>query len=146
MDHIQTQILDRAVSLLTGLLTTGIRVYKSVEHPITPDSMPGICVSISGESMISGLIDSTIKSAELVILVVVPGDDAALSARVQAECASALYADCDSGRYFNRLALGIVFKGMDRQFVTKTAIRHTKTVLSYGVEYGSADGNDYESI
>ena len=65
MSHVQTQILGRAVTILTGLNTTGTRVFQSSLHPLTPATMPGLSISLGAEGNIGGTMDGTSKSVKL---------------------------------------------------------------------------------
>jgi len=43
-DHIRQQIRDRIVTNVTGLSTTGARVYRSRVYPLNADTMPALLV------------------------------------------------------------------------------------------------------
>ena len=44
VDHVRQQIRDRIVSNVTGLTTTGNRVFKSRVYPLNADTMPALLV------------------------------------------------------------------------------------------------------
>ena len=141
MDHVQTQILDRAVSILTGLDTTGGNVFRSRLHPLTPKTMPGLCIALGAEGSIGGTLDGTSKAVKLLLGVVVEGDDHVVTGSALAEIEAALYADNAEGRYFDSLAFNLVFVSDDRQYVTTTAVKHTRLDVVYRVEYQTQDGD-----
>ena len=140
MSHVQTQILDRVVTLLTGLTTTGSRVFRSSEHPITTTTMPGLSVSLGDEGAGEGSISATVKSVALIVLICVEGDDFVLSTKALAEIEAALYGDYSDGRYFDGLALSVLYRGAARKYVTTTALRHTRLTVQYDIEYQTMDG------
>jgi hypothetical protein len=50
-DHVDKQIRDAATTLLTGLTTTGSRVYKSRVYPLQDADLPGLRVFVDGSEM-----------------------------------------------------------------------------------------------
>lgn len=50
MTHIRTSIRDAAASAVTSLTTTGARVYKSRNLPLTAAEFPCLCVFARGET------------------------------------------------------------------------------------------------
>ena len=50
MTHIRTGIRDAAATAVTGLTTTGARVYKSRTLPLTAVELPALCVYARAES------------------------------------------------------------------------------------------------
>jgi len=140
MSHVQTQILSRLMTLLTGLPTTGSRVYQGRVHPLTPGTMPGLCVSLGGETPTGGTTKATQKEVELVVDVYVGGDDYTVSGQVQVEVEAALYGDRVGGRFFNSLATNLIYGGERREFVTLGALKHTKVSITYKTEYQTVDG------
>lgn len=143
MDHVQTQMLNRIVTILTGLTTTGSRVFRSREHPLTLATVPGLCISLGSEGNIGGTLDGTTKSVKLNIGIVVAGDDDVLSSRSLAEIEAALYGDFSAGRFFSGLAENLIYSGSDSKYVTSTALKHTRKDVVYKVEYQTQDGNAY---
>ena len=51
MSHTRQQIRDAAVTLLTGLTTTGSKVYASRIYPMQDANLPGLCVYTSSEEI-----------------------------------------------------------------------------------------------
>lgn len=49
MSHVRQQIRDVAFANLSGLVTTGSRVYKSRAYPLQDEELPGLCVYTSAE-------------------------------------------------------------------------------------------------
>ena len=140
MSHVQTQIISRVLRLLTGLTTTGSRVYQGRVHPLTPGTMPGLCVSLSGENPTGGTTKATQKEVSVVVDVYVTGDDYAVSGQVQVEVEAALYGDCAGGRFFTGLATNLIYGGERREFVATAALKHTKVSITYNAEYQTIDG------
>jgi hypothetical protein len=140
MSHVQTQILSRVLSRLTGLATTGSRVFQGRVHPLTPASMPGLCVSLGGESPTGGTTKATLKEVSVMVDVYVAGDDYAVSGQVQVEVEAALYGDRAGGLFFNGLATNLVYGGDSRAFVDSAALKHTKVSITYNAEYQTVDG------
>ena len=140
MSHVQSQILARVKSLLTGLATTGAKVYRGSMHPETPETMPGLCVALGNETNAGGTLDATTKAVELLIKVFVAGDDFDISAQSLAEVEAALYRDSEGG-YFDGLALAVVYEGATRTYKDSAAFRHTVREIVYKVEYQTADGS-----
>lgn len=49
MAHVREQIRNAAVSALTGLPTTGVRVFKSRKYPLQEQELPGLLVYTMAE-------------------------------------------------------------------------------------------------
>jgi len=49
--HLRKQIRDNVVTVLTGLSTTGSRVYASRVYPMAAANLPGLCVYTKSESV-----------------------------------------------------------------------------------------------
>lgn len=49
VDHVRQQIRDRIVTNVTGLTTTGTRVFKSRVYPLNADTMPALLVYSTSE-------------------------------------------------------------------------------------------------
>lgn len=70
VDHVRQQIRDRIVTNVTGLTTTGNRVFKSRVYPLNADTMPALLVySTSEESSIDvmGSPGSLMRTATIAI-------------------------------------------------------------------------------
>lgn len=50
MSHVRQQIRERVATTLTGLTTTGSRVYQSRVYPLGPNNLPGLLVFTTDES------------------------------------------------------------------------------------------------
>jgi hypothetical protein len=48
-DHLRRQIRDAIATAVTGLATTGARVYTSRVHPLTADELPGLRIMTQSE-------------------------------------------------------------------------------------------------
>ncbi|NMW18034.1 MAG: hypothetical protein HKK66_03210 [Chlorobiaceae bacterium] len=144
--HVKTQILNRVVTLLTGLDTTGNNVFQATEHPETPDTMPGITISFGAEGNIGGSLRATEKSLALKIGITVKGDDHVVINQVHSEVESALYGDFVNGGYLNGLATNLIYSVSRRTHNEKAALKHTVLDVEYKVEYQTEDGNADESV
>lgn len=51
MSHIRKQIRDALVTAVTGLTTTGSRVYRSRVYPLESGKLPGLCVYTKSEEV-----------------------------------------------------------------------------------------------
>ncbi len=51
MAHLRKQIRDNVVTALTGLSTTGSRVYASRVYPMAAAKLPGLCVYAKSEEV-----------------------------------------------------------------------------------------------
>lgn len=49
MIHVRTAIRNAAASAVTGLLTTGVRVYKSRNIPLSANEYPCLCVYVRSD-------------------------------------------------------------------------------------------------
>lgn len=50
MAHLREQIRDRVVTDLTGLTTTGSRVFRSRIYPLETNDLPGLCIFTKSET------------------------------------------------------------------------------------------------
>lgn len=53
MSHIRKQIRDALVTALTGLTTTGSRVYRSRVYPLESGKLPGLCIYTKSEEVVN---------------------------------------------------------------------------------------------
>ena len=58
-DHIRQQIRERVATTLTGLTTTGSRVYQSRVYPMAETNMPGILIYSTSEDSEIDVMGST---------------------------------------------------------------------------------------
>lgn len=56
MSHVRKQIRDALVTAVTGLTTTGSRVYRSRVYPLESGKLPGLCVYTKPEKVINSTI------------------------------------------------------------------------------------------
>lgn len=139
--HVQDQILNRVVTLFTAELGAAY-VYKGEEHPLTPDTMPGVAVWIPDDRPDDGTLDATTKQAILHVAVFAEGNHSDDGGSVLAVVESALYGDRgNDGRFLNSLVTNIVFEGQTSNYDSTAAVKHTKSVIRYALEYQTEDGN-----
>ncbi|UZJ41131.1 hypothetical protein OO006_12400 [Prosthecochloris sp. SCSIO W1101] len=143
MAHVRKQIFDRVETLLTGLGTTGSRIYRSAVHPLTSVTMPGICVYCGPERLKGGTRNATTKEVDIAIDAYVEGDTYDDTfAQIQAEIEAALYGDMDDdGRFFNGLATNLVYAGSDSRYVDTTTVAHGVMEIVYQCEYQTENGD-----
>lgn len=65
-DHRAEQIIVALVSRVTGLTTTGTRVYRSRHYPLQTSELPGLCVYMGDDEPIDSTSYSLIDSAFVV--------------------------------------------------------------------------------
>jgi hypothetical protein len=133
--HVQSQLFELVVGLVTGLTTTGTNVFPGVEHPETPDTMPGITVSISDSRFLSGSLDSTVKEFDLELGYYAPGDDVAVTTQISMEVAARLYGP-------GGISAGVSYGGSSRKYKPDAAYKHTVLSEVYKIHFETADGND----
>ncbi len=51
MAHVRQQIRDNIVTTLTGLTTTGARIYRTRVYPIAEDKLPGLLIYTDAEEV-----------------------------------------------------------------------------------------------
>ena len=68
--HVRKQIRDAAVTALTGLATTGARVFASRVYPLQDDDLPALRVDTNNEDVDSeSIIANRVLDRELQVLV-----------------------------------------------------------------------------
>lgn len=142
MAHVRTQIRDRLMTILTGLATTGSRVYRSRVHPMTENTMPGICVYCGTEKAVGGTLKATEKAMNIVIDAYVAGseydDDVD---QIQAEVEAALYADFSDKRYFAGLVTNLAYATAESKYFGDAKVKHGILRMIYEATYSTEDGN-----
>ena len=143
MSHVRTQIRNRVASVLTGLTTTGAKVYKSRIYPMDRAAMPGICVYTTSERSVEEDFSMLVKEVDVVIDAYVSG--AAWDAncdKVQAEVETALYADhsATTDRYFDGLALSLEYAQADSQYVGEAERPYGILRMIYRARYAITRG------
>lgn len=163
MQHVRTQIRNKVAELLTGLQTTGNNVFPSRVHPMTAETMPGLCVYVKSEKATTNEDNLLIKTCDLIIDAYVKGSsfDEALDT-IHAEVEYALYQDessetvTSSGwnqdddsydlvdtigdtekRYLGGLALELNYVGADSGYVGDAAVPHGVLRITYTVTYAT---------
>lgn len=70
MSHLRKQIRDAVVTALTGLTTTGTRVYKSRVYPLETGKLPGLCIYTKSEEISTTTINrprTQIRNLEVIV-------------------------------------------------------------------------------
>lgn len=138
MAHVRTQIRDRVMTILTGLTTTGNRVYQSRVHPMTEITMPGICVYCPEEETKEETTNLLTKELSISIDGYVSGSDFDADIdKIQAEVEEALYGDYSSSteRFFNGLALDLNYTSSESEYNEDAQIEHGTIKMVYTVLY-----------
>lgn len=142
MSHVRAQIRARVVEVLTGLTTSGARVFKTRVHPMSPGSLPGLCVYTGAEAATGGTLKATTKEVELIIDAYAAGADFDDTADLmQAEVEEALFGDWELGRFFDGIATNLMYSRSDSKFDGEGAVRVGVCRSIYKVEYQTEDGN-----
>lgn len=70
MSHVRQQIREQVATTLTGLTTTGSRVYQSRVYPMGPNNIPGLLIFSTSESSevdVMGSVGSMLRTLTLTI-------------------------------------------------------------------------------
>lgn len=142
MAHVEDQIRTAFIALVTGLPTTGDNVFASQEHPLTPDTMPGLCVYVSGDRTVGGTLEATSKEVEIAVDQYVEGAafDGTM-AEISKEVEEALYNSESNGRFFNGTVTNLVYGGHATKDLSNAAVRHGLRTSWWKCEYQTEDGD-----
>lgn len=100
LGHVRRQIRDRAVTQLTGLPTTGSRIYAGSPYAIDRDKLPALAVDVTGESAAPDFMSFGIEArvAEITVTAYAEGEDGEDQLdRIAGEIEAALLADPQMG-------------------------------------------------
>ena len=143
MAIVRGQIRAAVIAGLTGLVTSGSRVFDSRLNPMDAQSMPGICVSIpsekpGGEECLS----SSERIADLFIDLYASGAAAEITLdTMESEIETKLWTMQGGGRWINSLVLGLSFIGMGTKYDGEGAKVYGIRRLMYSVSYLINDGD-----
>jgi hypothetical protein len=143
MSHVRTQIRNRVAAVLTGLTTTGEKVYKSRVYPMDKTAMPGICVYITSERSVEEDFTTLVKEVDVVIDAYVSGAAWDTNCdKVQAEVETALYADHNTAmdRYLDGLAISLEYSQADSQYVGEAEKPYGVLRMIYRARYAITRG------
>lgn len=119
------------------------KVYGRV-HPLTPDSMPGICVYWSAEGADSNTQNgATIRPLSLVVEVYVAGVDKDNEIDAQSVLIEKAMFDDES---VGGLALGVLPAGAKIERGAVTGLQYTKCRMTFSVIYRTKDGDPENGI
>jgi hypothetical protein len=145
--HVKAQIRDSAVAAVTGLTTTGTRVYSGRVWPMTSGTMPGLCVYTGDERGVEEDESANIlvKEMDIVIDGYVSGssiDDVADN--VQLEVETALYGTRtgtdENPRYFGGKALELIYKSSGKKYDGEASTPFMIIRMIYAVRYAIRRG------
>lgn len=142
MAHVEEQVRAAFVALVTGLATTGSNVFESEVHPLTPDTMPGLCIYVAQDRNIGGTFDATSREVVIAVDAYVEGTEYdSVHAEIMKEIEVALYGSEQNGRFFNGMVMNLVYDGHSSSFVESAAVRHGVRKMRWKCEYQTEDGN-----
>ena len=119
MSHVRKQIRDQAVTVLTGLATTGVNVFASRQYPFHKDGadLPALCIYSTAEEIQNSEEDAISHIQVRDVLLVIEGyaygtdfetlDDTL--DQISSEVETAIFAD----QFFNGLAQGTDLSGVE---------------------------------
>lgn len=111
---------------------------------MTPDTMPGICVYTGAEKADEedSTFTATAKVVDLIIDAYAMGDTFDdVADKIQAEVEAKLFADKSNGRYFNELALNLLYAASDKKYNGDGAYNYGVVRAIYKVKYMTNDGS-----
>lgn len=142
MSHVRQQIRDNIVTTLTGLATTGARVYQSRLYPIDKAKLPGLCIYTKSETsqfMTMGSNRIVEHDLRVVIEIYVRGltgyDDSVDSIAVEVE--NALRADRTRGG----LAKDTAISGFDADYSGEGEQPVATALIEVEVKYHTREAN-----
>jgi len=142
VSHVRQQIRDKFVSLVTGLTTTGDRVYKSRLYPLRDENLPGLCVSAGVED--NGNDDEenveTIQRRSLEVVIdarvkIVEGLDDKLDT-ILAEVETAVFAD----RFLGNLVASLDLETVDPELSIEQEQPVGILLIIFKVQYLTEEG------
>ena len=141
MPHVRKQIRDRVKALVTGLTTTGSRVYASRIYPLQNDNLPGLCIFTENEE-----IDDEEGKVERLqhryLNVVVTGHAKVTSGldddldTIAEEVETAVFAD----RFLNGLAMALDLISIETGFSADAEKPSGEIEIKFRVQYFTAEG------
>tara|TARA_R110001632_G_scaffold9645_2_gene36793 strand:- start:3167 stop:3610 length:444 start_codon:yes stop_codon:yes gene_type:complete len=142
MAHLRKQLRDRAVADLTGLATTGSKIYASRVYPLTTANLPGLCVYTREESVEVTTINSP-RTLIRELALIVEGYAASTTVlddtldQIALEVEKALAADIT----LNNLAKTIKLQSVDAEYSDEGEQPVGIIRLTYAVEYAALENN-----
>lgn len=139
MAHVRTQIRNAVIAKLTGLATTGSRIYKSRMYPMDEAAMPGICVYTTQEKVSDDApVGASKRTLDVYVDAYVSGSssDDVLD-RIDAEVETALFADYSLGG----ITRGIALSSVAIMYPQDTAKPFGVMRMIYQAEYVTQDGD-----
>lgn len=143
--HVRQQIREYVVAELTGLATTGTKVYPSRVLPVPNELMPCLCVYLGKESGSENDVplNCSGRTLEVVIDAYVSGQDADDTLNeISAEIETALFAVPAMGG----LTRGIYFRSMATVYPADAAKPFGIQRNIFAVEYVIEDGDPENAV
>lgn len=142
MAHVEEQIRSAFVALVTGLTPTGDNVFESKEHPLTPATLPGLCVYITGCDVTDGTFTATTKELTIAVDTYVEGFEVdTVQAEITKEVEEALYNSESAGRFFAKTVMNLKYDGYSNNSSDAGAVRHSVRKHKWICEYQTEDGD-----
>lgn len=142
MAHIRKLIRDNIETTLTGLETTGGRVYKTRVYPIAEDRLPGIAIYTRSESSEyssitppRAIVRELTVSVEIYVKAQTDYDDEL--DQIASEIEAALYTDITRGGY----AKDTMVASLDADFSGDGDQPVARATMQIDVTYATLEGN-----
>ena len=146
MAHVRKLIRDNVETTLTGLTTTGTRVYKTRVYPVAEDRLPGIAIYTRDESTEYATITKPrtqnrelTVSVEIYVKAIANYDDQL--DQIASEIETALYTDTTRGGY----AKDTMVTGFDCDFSGEGDQPVALGTAHFSISYVSLEGNPDEA-
>lgn len=141
MAHIRKSIRDTLVTTLTGLTTTGARVYPSRVYPFADAALPGLAIYTQAEaveylSMTRPRTQGRALSARVEVYVKGVGDYDDSIDTICAEIEAALYADITLGG----LVKDVQVKAFEVEFSGEGDQPMARATLTINIDYRTTEG------
>jgi hypothetical protein len=142
MPHVRQSIRENVETTLTGLTTTGSRVYASRVFPLAADKLPGLAIYSSDESteyVTTGLPRTQLRTLSINVEAYVRGNsnyDDSLDT-ICSEIEAALYTDGTRGGY----AKDTKITAMDSEFSGDGDQPVARATLRVEVEYATKEND-----
>lgn len=143
MAHVRGQIRSRVVTKVTGLVTTGSKVYSSRVFPMSSAKMPGLCVYCKGEKSVQDEGRIMIRDQEVIVDAYVEGTGFEADCdKIASEVETALYGDYNAttDKYLNGLALDLEYQASDVQYFGDAAKPYGILRMVWVARYATAAG------
>ena len=140
MPHVRRQLREAAAALVTGLGTTGTRVFQSRMRPQSDTALPCLLVATNDEAISPASIDDHYERSLTLSIKGIAKASASLDDtldQIALEVETALAGDPD----FGNLAAGLQLRGIQIDFDDTTDKPVGVITLDYAITYFTAAGS-----